>query len=69
MEKEYYCDVLVCGGGVSEFAAVRVMPPCIAMGQAAGICAAIAAKNGMTAGEVPHEEVQRILVENGAYIG
>ena len=50
------------------FAAVRVMPPSIAMGQAAGICASLACKNEVGAREVPYTEVQKILIENGAYI-
>ena len=51
------------------FAAVRVMPPCIAMGEAAGVTAALAAREGITAGEVAHEKVQEILLANGAYLG
>ena len=51
------------------FAAVRVIPPCIAMGQAAGIAAAIGAKRGLKAIDVPLNEVQELLIKNGAYIG
>ena len=39
------------------FAAVRVMPPCIAMGEAAGITAALAARVGITAGVVANDKV------------
>ncbi len=51
------------------FAAVRVIPPSIAMGQAAGVCASIAVKTGVNAGDVPYADVQKILLENGAYLG
>ena len=45
------------------------MPPCIAMGEAAGITAALAAQKSVAAGDVPHEEVQKILIDNGAFLG
>lgn len=50
------------------FAAVRVMPPCIAMGQAAGITAALASKNNCTVWEVDYKDVQKELIANGAYL-
>ena len=50
------------------FAAVRVMPPCIAMGEAAGITAAIAAKRGLDAADVPCGDVQAELRARGAYL-
>jgi hypothetical protein len=50
------------------FAAVRVMPPCIAMGEAAGVTAALAAKNETSVPEVDYKEVQKILLQNGAYL-
>ena len=66
-------NLLTAGKSLSAdryaFAAVRVMPPCIAMGEAAGVTAALAAKKGVAAGDVPHEEVQKILIDNGAYLG
>lgn len=66
-------NLLTAGKSLSAdryaFAAVRVMPPCIAMGEAAGITAALASKNNIPAGEVPYEDVQKILIENGAYLG
>ena len=65
-------NLLTAGKSLSAdkyaFAAVRVMPPCIAMGEAAGITAALAATNNMPAGEVPYEDVQKILIENGAFL-
>ena len=51
------------------FAAVRVMPPCVAMGEAVGITAALAAKRNLAAGDVPYGDVQTILLQNGAYLG
>lgn len=51
------------------FAAVRVMPPCIAMGEAAGIAAALAANEGTCAGDVSYKKVQEILIQNGAFLG
>lgn len=50
------------------FAAVRVMPPCIAMGQAAGTTAAIAAARGISAAEVPYADVREILLRDGAVL-
>ncbi len=65
-------NLLTAGKSLSAdkyaFAAVRVMPPCIAMGEAVGITAALAAEKGISAGNVPYKEVQRILVGNGAYL-
>ncbi len=66
-------NLLTAGKSLSAdkfaFAAVRVMPPCVAMGEAAGVTAALAAAADIPAAEVPYGEVQRILLENGAYLG
>jgi len=66
-------NLLTAGKSLSAdryaFAAVRVMPPCIAMGEAVGITAAIASARGITAADVPYKEVQDILIRNGAYLG
>jgi len=66
-------NLLTAGKSLSAdkyaFAAVRVMPTCIAMGQAAGIAAAIAAEKGISAGEVPYRQVQAQLLRAGAYLG
>ena len=51
------------------FAAVRVMPPCIAMGEAAGVVCALAAERNIKPGEVPYQDVQHVLLKNGAYLG
>ena len=50
------------------FAAVRVMPPCFAMGEAAGITAALAVANGCASREVPVKKVQEKILENGGYL-
>lgn len=50
-------------------AAVRVMPPCMAMGEASGICAALAAEKGIRHYEVSVSEIQKIIIKNGGYIG
>ncbi len=51
------------------FAAIRVMPPCFAMGQAAGITAAMAAKKNVFPSDVDVKDVQAKLLEQGAYLG
>jgi len=51
------------------FGAVRVMPPCIAMGQAAGITLALSTKEGLPVKDVDVKKVQTQLLENGAYLG
>ena len=49
-------------------AAVRVMPPCMAMGEAVGITAALAVRLGSTPQEVSVSQVQRLIRENGGYL-
>jgi hypothetical protein len=44
----------------------REIPPCMAMGQAAGIAAGIAADHGITVREVDPGAVQRRMREQGA---
>ena len=48
--------------------AVRVMPPCMAMGQAAGIASAIAVKSQCTVREIDVQLLRIRLKENGAYL-
>lgn len=48
--------------------AVRVMPPCMAMGEAVGIASAMAAKSGERAKDINTAELRRKLTENGAYL-
>jgi 2-polyprenyl-6-methoxyphenol hydroxylase-like FAD-dependent oxidoreductase len=44
--------------------ALRVMAPCMAMGQAAGAAAALAAENGCTVGDVPIDALRGLLQEH-----
>jgi hypothetical protein len=48
---------------------IRVIPNCFVSGQAAGVAAAVAAQDGCTPREVEIPKVQRILREQGAYLG
>ena len=66
-------QLLVAGRSLSAtheaLAAVRVMPPAMAMGQAAGTAAAIAATTGTPPRRVPVRALQARLVRDGAYLG
>lgn len=53
----------------SAHAAVSVMPPCFAMGQAAGTAAAMAAKSGCTVRDINISELRETLVSDGVYLG
>ena len=48
--------------------AIRVMPPCMGMGQAAGTAAALAVKEGCTVRQVDALKLRKILKERGAYL-
>ena len=48
--------------------AIRVMPPCMAMGQAAGTAAALAVQTGKTVRQVDAGKLRDVLKENGAYL-
>jgi len=62
--------LLVAGRCISgthaAMSSYRVMPVAMAMGQAAGVCAAIAADGGVTPRSVAHRDVQRELARQGA---
>lgn len=66
-------NLLVAGRCVSATSdaagAIRVMPPAMAAGQAAGVAAAIAAKGGVSPRRVSADDVRRILLEQNAYLG
>lgn len=49
--------------------AIRVMPPCMGMGQAAGTAAALAVKGGTTVRDVDPQALRETLKKNGAYLG
>jgi len=50
-------------------ATARLTPSCMAVGQAAGAAAAIAAREGLAAAEVPIHRLQRLLLSQGAELG
>lgn len=49
--------------------AVRVMPPCMAMGQASGTAAALSVKAGCSVRELDVNILRETLRENGVYLG
>ena len=65
-------DLIVAGRSVSSDrpanGGLRVQASCMAMGQAAGAVAALAAKRRTTPLEVPLEEIRQLLAENGAIV-
>ena len=65
--------LLVAGRSLSATheaqAAVRVMPPVFAMGQAAGTAAALAIEYGVEPRAVPVPQLQQMLVRQKAYLG
>ena len=66
-------NLLAAGRNVScdrhTLAAIRVMPPCFGMGQAAGIAAALAVETGATCAGIEVVELQKRLVQQGAFLG
>ena len=48
---------------------VRLIPVCIVTGHAAGVAAALAAKAGTRPRDVPPADIQKVLREQGAYLG
>jgi hypothetical protein len=65
-------NVLVAGRGISAtheaHASTRVMPMAMAIGQAAGVCAALMVSGNAGANEVSENAVRDILREAGAYL-
>ena len=58
-----------CLSAQSEAAgAVRVMPPCMAMGQAAGTAAALAARRGVPPRQIDTEELRERLRRDGVFL-
>ncbi|KRE92101.1 FAD-dependent oxidoreductase [Paenibacillus sp. Soil766] len=66
-------NLIVAGRSVSSDRPVqgslRVMPNCFAMGEAAGVAASMASVDGVGFREVSIPELQRKLIEQGAYLG
>ena len=72
--KEADADNLLVGGRCISVdheaqASVRIIPICTTTGEAAGVGAAVAARDGVAVQSADVAEIQRILVESGAYIG
>jgi hypothetical protein len=65
-------NIMVAGRSVSSDrlanSGLRVQAPCMAMGQAAGVAATLAAKAGTTPLAVPLAEIHRVLREHAAII-
>lgn len=65
-------NILVAGRCVSSDrlanSGLRVQAPCMAMGQAAGVTAALAVRNKTTPLEVPLNDIKELLVRNGAIV-
>lgn len=65
--------LLVAGRSISAsheaLAAVRVMPPAFAMGEAAGTAASLAARSGVTPRDVDIAALRHALRSQGAYLG
>lgn len=66
-----HCANLLVGGrcisATSDAAAAfRVMPPCFAIGEAAGTAAGMCALNGIRPSQLDHKLLQEKLIENGA---
>ena len=65
-------NLLIAGRCVSADStaagAIRVMPPCMAMGQAAGTAAAMVVKEGCTPRTLDAQKLRALLKENGVYL-
>lgn len=65
-------NLLVAGRAISTtheaMSAIRVMAPCMAMGEAAGRAAKLAVRAGVTPGAVDVTALQRELVDSGAFL-
>lgn len=48
---------------------VRGMSRCMTLGEAAGVAAALGARQGVSPDKVPIRDIQRQLVAQGAYLG
>ena len=54
---------------VEAHGSTRVSPTCMAFGQAAGTAAALAVKQGISPRDLPIDELQRLLINQGADLG
>jgi hypothetical protein len=66
-------NLLMAGRAISvtheAFSSTRVMPTCMAVGQAAGVAAALAVKSKLSPRKIKIVELQSTLIEQGAYLG
>lgn len=66
-------QLLVAGRSISATSegagAVRVMPPCMEMGHAAGVAAAIAIKEDCLVRNVDAKVIQKKMIQNGSFLG
>ncbi len=66
-------NLLVAGRSISTtheaMSAIRVMAPCMAMGEAAGRAAKIAVRSGVSPAEINVDELRQELIAEGAYLG
>ena len=74
---EYCCqkkinNLLVAGRCCSldreALAAIRVMPPVFAMGQAAGTAAAVSAAENISPADIDIKRIQKYLIDDGAVL-
>lgn len=73
MVPRHHEGLLVSGRAVSAtheaLSAIRVMPPCFALGQAAGVAAALSIGNRASPRHVDYADLRRELLAQGAYLG
>lgn len=66
-------NLLVAGRCISSTheaqASYRIMPIVCCLGEAAGVGASVAVKNGCTPRDADIKEIQKILLDNGAFLG
>ena len=66
-------NLLVAGRCVSAVSAaagaIRVMPPAMALGQAAGVAAALSLKSGVTPSKLDYQDIRENLLKQKAYLG
>ena len=66
-------QLLVAGRSLSATSeaagAVRVMPPCMELGHAAGVAAAQAVKAGCLVRDIDVKDVQAQMVKEGSFLG
>ena len=62
-------NLLVCGRAIcadhTAISSARVMPTCMALGQAGGVAAALAARAGVSMADVPIDTLHALLKEQG----